>query len=213
MSAWNLVEAEVGGKKQHQPLDTAQGRGMNNTNNTTRNQNGRGRNGSRSNAPRNKNLGLYAVQQIVFLLSAENLSMDKYIRPYMDECGYVPVAYLCNFPNVCYIGAVYEDILNTLEEQCKLDSFNLELDRANEVVRLKENWKMWLFPNRKTGKLGLERYVKAPPPTAEEIAAMEAEAAALEAQQAQAEVDAVIVTENAAATEPEAEPIVEAVKE
>jgi hypothetical protein len=85
--------------------------------------------------------------------------MDSYIRPNMDECGYIPVAYLCNFPNVFSICAPYEEILSALETQCKLDSFKLELDRTNEVVRLKENWKIWLVPNYETGKLGLDRYV------------------------------------------------------
>lgn len=86
--------------------------------------------------------------------------MDTYIRPNMDECGYIPIAYICNFPNVASIGATYEEILKAMEAQCKFDTFKLELDGENETIRVKENWKMWLVPNRETGKLGLDRYVK-----------------------------------------------------
>lgn len=59
------------------------------------------------------------------LLSPENLAMDTYyIRPYMDEEGYIPIAYLCNFPNVLSINAAYEDILAAFEHNANSSAEN-----------------------------------------------------------------------------------------
>ena len=132
-----------------------------------------------------------------------------YIRPYMDVEGYIPIAYLCNFPNVLNINAAYEDILAAFEQNANPDKVvapavekvdkivkesvvevesnptpteaaanttttptktetptpapisptlykkyetKVDFDRDNELIRLKENWKMVRI-------LGYERYV------------------------------------------------------
>ena len=96
------------------------------------------------------------------MMSADNLSMDQYIRPYMDEAGYVPVAYLCNFPNIASIGAQYPDILSALDNRIKTatDAYpcNIEADLPNELIRVKGNYEIWLIPTA-DGKRGLPRYV------------------------------------------------------
>ena len=93
--------------------------------------------------------------------------MDSYIRPYMDVDGYIPIAYLCNFPNVAGCGAKYEDILGALDARSADPKCNISVDRVNELVRVKNNYKMWLIPNAEG--LGLPKYVKQPdqaPPAA-----------------------------------------------
>lgn len=63
MSAWTLVEAEVGATAGgQQQANNEKVRSTSNANNNSSRSRGRG--GSRANAPRNKNLGLYAVQQM-----------------------------------------------------------------------------------------------------------------------------------------------------
>lgn len=71
------------------------------------------------------------------MLSVDNLCMDLSIRSYMDEAGYIPVAFLCNYENVAYYGAEYPLILDAIDAIESLD-----LDRTNEVVRPKEKWEM-----------------------------------------------------------------------
>ena len=53
----------------------------------------------------------------------------------MDEAGFVPVPFVCNFPNVICYGAEYNLMLNFLSE-----SKDLELDQVNETIRPKEGW-------------------------------------------------------------------------
>lgn len=68
-------------------------------------------------------------------MSADNLSMDTFLRSFMDEEGYIPIAYLCNYPNVVMCGAYYENILSELQK-----SEMFELDIPNETMRLKTKW-------------------------------------------------------------------------
>jgi len=83
--------------------------------------------------------------------------MDTYIRSYMDEAGYIPVAIALHYPNVASICAPYEDILTRLQENSSIS--RLEVDIVNETMRLKEGWDMWLMPNAYGGR-GQPRYVK-----------------------------------------------------
>ena len=53
------------------------------------------------------------------------------IRSYMDEEGYVPIAFVCNFPDVLAVGAYYEDIISAL---CQSSMF--EIDLENETMRV-----------------------------------------------------------------------------
>ena len=72
----------------------------------------------------------------------------------MDEAGYVPIAFVCNFPDVLAIGAYYEDIVEGLK-----NSALFEVDMENETLRLREGWEKWLIPNGQGG-FGLPRYIK-----------------------------------------------------
>mmetsp|Transcript_40259 Transcript_40259/g.41069 ORF Transcript_40259/g.41069 Transcript_40259/m.41069 type:complete len:297 (-) Transcript_40259:328-1218(-) len=100
------------------------------------------------------------VYNIEMLFNVENLCRDTFLRSYMDEAGYIPIPFICNY--VTIFGANYPDIVNMLRE-----SSTLEVDIENETVRLKENWQMWLMPNGEGG-MGLPLYVKQPlPPMAD----------------------------------------------
>lgn len=73
------------------------------------------------------------------IFSPDSLCMDTYVRGYMDEAGYVPVALACSYYNVACYGCSYYDIVNKLKEvstRCKF----IELDSENETIRLKEGW-------------------------------------------------------------------------
>lgn len=71
----------------------------------------------------------------------------------MDEAGYVPIAFVCNFPDVLAIGAYYEDIVEGLKS-----SSAFEVDMENETLRI-HDWQKWLMPNGQGG-FGLPRYIK-----------------------------------------------------
>jgi hypothetical protein len=68
-------------------------------------------------------------------MSADNLAMDTFLRSYMDEEGYLPIALLRNYPNVASCEAYYEYILDALST-----SETFELDLPNETLRLKSKW-------------------------------------------------------------------------
>ena len=89
-----------------------------------------------------------------YFFSPDSLCSDTYIRSYMDEAGFIPIAFVCNFPDVLAIGAYYEDILDGLKK-----SVLFELDLENETLRLREGWQKWLIPNGRGG-FGLPRYIK-----------------------------------------------------
>jgi hypothetical protein len=89
-----------------------------------------------------------------FYFTPDALCADTYIRSYMDEAGYVPIAFVCNFPEVLAIGAYYEDIVAGLQQ-----SAVFEIDSGNETLRLLEGWQKWLIPNGQGG-FGLPRYIK-----------------------------------------------------
>ena len=74
------------------------------------------------------------------LFNPDNLCMDTYIRSFMDEAGFLPVAVTLNYPNVASVCAVYVDILNRLEESSATSI--LEVDMINETIRLKNGWEM-----------------------------------------------------------------------
>lgn len=68
--------------------------------------------------------------------------MDTYIRSYMDEAGFVPIALVLGYPNVAGFYAQYYDIVQRLQEIS--ESSLLEVDIANETIRLKEGWEVVL---------------------------------------------------------------------
>lgn len=91
------------------------------------------------------------------IFSADNLCMDTFLRSYMDVEGYVPLALLCSYPNVGGYGAPLSNIIARLQETSATS--RLEVDAANETVRLKKDWEQWLVPNQ-MGTMGHPRYIK-----------------------------------------------------
>ena len=69
------------------------------------------------------------------LYDVENLCRDTFLRSYMDESGYIPIPFICNY--ISCFGVNYSDIIQHLQE-----STILEVNIENETIRLKENWQM-----------------------------------------------------------------------
>lgn len=90
----------------------------------------------------------------------DSLCMDTYLRSYMDEEGYIPVALVCTYQNVAYFGCSYEDILNKLIQVEPKAQF-YELDQQNETIRPRVGWEKFRMPNM-FGSFGLPKYVKQP---------------------------------------------------
>ena len=71
------------------------------------------------------------------LYGLDYLCVDTYFRSYMDEEGYVPMALLSSYPNIACYAASIPELVEKLSQ--KEDSI-LEVDVANETVRLREGW-------------------------------------------------------------------------
>ena len=71
------------------------------------------------------------------LYGVDHLCVDTYFRSYMDEEGYVPMALLSSYPNISCYAASIQDLVEKLSQ--KEDSI-LEVDVANETVRLRDGW-------------------------------------------------------------------------
>lgn len=102
-----------------------------------------------------------AVQLLEHYFSDDSLSCDTFVRSYFDTAGYIPIAFVCNFPDIVAIGAFYEDILAQLK-----DSEKFEIDEVNDTMRVK-GWEKWLMPNAEGG-FGVPRYIMAPVTTGSE---------------------------------------------
>jgi hypothetical protein len=75
-----------------------------------------------------------------YYFSPDSLISDTTIRSYLDEAGYIPIAFVCNFPDIVSIGAYYEDILAALQ-----NSALFEIDFENETMRL-HDWQKVCSP-------------------------------------------------------------------
>jgi len=186
MSQWKLVEAEaVGGDKNNNFQQNKQfnnnNRGGNrrfdnnrgnNGNNARRNNtsNGKDRNrGGRGGNRRQPDIYIpdtpetrqqyaaMAVQLLEYYFSDDSLSCDTFVRSYFDTEGFIPIAFVCNFPDIVAIGAFYEDIVTQLSASSKF-----EIDAENDTMRV-SGWEKWLMPNQEGG-FGLPRYIKNPAP-------------------------------------------------
>lgn len=182
MSQWKLVEAEAVGDQtnnfNNQNKQINKNNQNNNRGNNKRNDNNRGNNNRRNtNGNKNRNqrgnrrqhdiyvpdtpetrqqYAAMAVQLLEYYFSDDSLSCDTFVRSYLDSAGYIPIAFVCNFPDVVAIGAYYEDILSQLQK-----SEIFEMDMENETIRVK-GWEKWLMPNQEGG-FGLPRYIKNAP--------------------------------------------------
>jgi hypothetical protein len=84
--------------------------------------------------------------------------MDTYLRSYMDEEGFVPIALVCTYQNVAYFGCSYDDILHKLI-QVEPKALHYELDQQNETIRPRVGWEKFRMPNM-FGGFGLPKYMK-----------------------------------------------------
>lgn len=73
----------------------------------------------------------------------------------MDVDGFVPLAFVGSFQAVFAAHQDYPSLLAAMAE-----SDVVELDAANEKVRLRDGWQKWLWPNA-DGGYGVPRYIKA----------------------------------------------------
>lgn len=86
-----------------------------------------------------------------YLFSLDNLCRDTYLRSFMDEAGFVPLAFLMQaFPGIAASGADYYDLLAALIASASASASAaegeggsrqlLEVDEANDLVRLRDGW-------------------------------------------------------------------------
>lgn len=147
----------------------------NNNNNRRNNSNGkdnnRNRNSSRGGGGNRRQHDIYipdtpetrkqyagmVVQLLEHYFSDDSLSCDTFVRSYLDSAGFIPIAFVCNFPDIVSIGAFYEDIVSQLRLSEKF-----EIDSENETMRVVSGWEKWLMPNTEGG-FGLPRYIMNPP--------------------------------------------------
>lgn len=97
-----------------------------------------------------------AVAQVEFFFGNDELCRNTFLRNHMDTEGYLPAAIVFNFPSVVKLSVPYDVLLNAVSS-----SEALEVDFANETLRLRHNFEKWLFPNGEGG-FGCPRWIKQP---------------------------------------------------
>ena len=73
------------------------------------------------------------------LYNIDYLCVDTYFRSFMDVEGFVPIAFVANYPNVACYGASITDMMDKLSQS---PNGLIEVDFVNETIRLKHNWEM-----------------------------------------------------------------------
>lgn len=94
--------------------------------------------------------------QVEHYFSTENLVRDVYLRRRMDIEGYIPCEMLFGFPRVRQMCFSIEFMLEAVK-----GSHLLDVDFENEKIRVRGDWKKWLFPSS-DGTLGVPLYSKFP---------------------------------------------------
>ena len=91
----------------------------------------------------------YAMLLIVYsemMFNIDHLCMNTYFRSFMDEAGYIPIAFVANYPNIACYGASLTDLLSKLHQKDQGEGEGLEggglleVDMENETIRLKTGW-------------------------------------------------------------------------
>lgn len=85
--------------------------------------------------------------QLCYYFSKENLVKDRYLKEHMDEGGFVPISLLSMFPKLVKMTSG----LTAMERHDIVTrSLNLTPDffevHNNEKVRLRHNWRQWIYP-------------------------------------------------------------------
>jgi hypothetical protein len=68
--------------------------------------------------------------------------MDTFLRSYVDEAGYVPLAAVCAYPNVTYFNVPVDALMAALAQACAQADSLFELDLAVGTIKLKNKWEM-----------------------------------------------------------------------
>ena len=100
-------------------------------------------------------LKLAVVYQVEYFFSDDELCRNTFLRRNMDCEGYVPAAMIFNFPSIAAYCFQYYDLLTILAEK----STFLEIDKINETLRRRDDYKKWLHPNDEGG-FGCPRWIK-----------------------------------------------------
>merc|ERR1712072_328006 len=95
-----------------------------------------------------------AVEQIEYYFTVDNLSRDVYLRSKMDVEGFVPIQLVASFPAVRNLNVHFHTLRMLLAA-----SPQVEVDLENNVIRARDNWKLWLLPAAPGSSVfGLPRY-------------------------------------------------------
>ena len=78
---------------------------------------------------------LFFYSQYIF--SEENLCLDTYIRSYMDEQGWVPLALIYCYPNVMAAGVPLPDIAEAIHNNGVPE---LSADMNIQAIKLNDKW-------------------------------------------------------------------------
>ncbi|KAI8351995.1 hypothetical protein B0O80DRAFT_106783 [Mortierella sp. GBAus27b] len=146
--------------------------------NHSRQHNGRGGRGGKSNGPRSnyrasigpvayiyhpgvpqadpETLKTYILQQFDYYFSIENLCKDIFLRTQMDSEGYVPLSVLASFNRVKNLTTDAAFIKDAIK-----DSNVIEL--SGDKLRKKEDWATWVFPKDSGSSLFQTPSTFAPP--------------------------------------------------
>ena len=85
--------------------------------------------------------------QLCYYFSKENLVKDRYLKEHMDEEGFVPISLLSMFPKLVKmtsgLTAIERHDIVTRSLNLTPDFFEV---RNNEKVRLRHNWRQWIYP-------------------------------------------------------------------
>jgi hypothetical protein len=96
-----------------------------------------------------------AVSQVEFFFSEDELSRNPFIRKNMDCEGYVPAVLIFNFPSIASYSIPFNDLITAMIEK----SDRILVDTSNETLKVKGDWKKWVYPNTEGG-MGCPRWTK-----------------------------------------------------
>ncbi|KAI8068562.1 hypothetical protein BC940DRAFT_298486 [Gongronella butleri] len=89
-------------------------------------------------------LKMYILQQIEFYFSIDNLCRDVYLRSQMDNQGFIDLAVLAAFNRVKGLTTDLAIIADALKS-------SQVVEVADNKVRKREGWEMWLLPKQANG--------------------------------------------------------------
>jgi hypothetical protein len=79
----------------------------------------------------------YYLENSELMFGIDHLCVNTYFRSFMDEEGYIPIAFVANYEHIACYGAPLDELMIKLSQ--KEDAI-LDVDMENETIRLKEGW-------------------------------------------------------------------------